>query len=393
MKIRLINTYEPVNTFYRDLIPYLAKMGVEIEVVISKASYRRGRQERWMIQNVKIVYIPNLSLQPKSKFSKILINIQFTLFCFIYLLFGPKVDRNVFLTQPPLFSYFGFWLKKIRQQDYFQVLMDMYPEVAIQSGMLCERSTFSRLLYHLSVVSLKNAEKVIVIGRDMKEKVQEKGVDVDKIQIIPNWSDHIKIRPISRMHNDFRKNQGWQGKYVLLYSGNLGISHYFEDILEICRRFHDKNELIFSFIGKGCRFNEVYNYKKNYHLKNIILLPFQKEDKLSYSLSAGDLHFVSLRRGFTGLVVPSKVYGILAAGRPIVFQGPLESEIACMIEEENVGSVVRLGDKDGLANVICNYMSNKEMTREQGERARHLAETKYSIEKARTSYAKVLGIL
>ena len=123
------------------------------------------------------------------------------------------------------------------------------------------------------------------------------------------------VYPIPAAESRLRRELGLDGKFVVLYSGNMGVSHYFDDLLEVIRRCQDEAKLHFVFIGEGQRRGEIENFFRRHQPRNVSLLLFQPMEQLAESLSLGDVHFVSLRAGFEGLVVPSKVYGALAAGR------------------------------------------------------------------------------
>ena len=390
--IRFLNTFEPVTTMYRDLLPFFAGQGCRVEVVLNRAQYRAGRDPTWIVPGVQVRWMPHFGLQPQTRFAKSLLMLAYMVFGALHTLLGPRVDKNVFLTQPPLFGLWGYVHQRLRGQGYYQVLMDIYPDLAIEARVLKRDSAAARILNHLSRFALRNADGVIVIGRCMEERVVEMGVDPARIAFIPNWTDEGAIVPIVPEKNPFRREQGWQEKLIVLYSGNIGTSHYFDDILEVSLRMREMANVVFAFIGTGQRLGEIEAYKRRHGLKNIVLLPFQRQEVLAHSLSAGDVHFVSLRSGFEGLVVPSKAYGVLAAGRPILYQGPSRSEIARLIAENDIGCVVPLGDSEALHQALLAYIRDPALRKRQGERARRLAETHYSREAARSRYALLLGI-
>jgi colanic acid biosynthesis glycosyl transferase WcaI len=388
--VRLFNTVEPVTTFYRDLIPYWEQRGWQVHVVISRVVYRVGRDEAWRSSQTKVRYTPAWELTAQGRLPKLFIMLAYIFFAALFSLFGPRVDRNVFLTQPPLFFIWGWVLQKLRRQPYYIVLMDLYPDVAIQDGLLAERSLLTRFLLTLSRFGLRHADGLIVIGRCMAQRLVQLGIRQDRIHIIPNWTNEEKVRALPHAENGFRQQMGWQDKFVILYSGNIGTSHYFDDLLEVCNRLREREDVRFVFIGQGQRRREVEHFQAQRQLKNIQILPFQPQKKLTESLGAGDLHFVSLRSAFTGLVVPSKSYGILAVGRPILYQGETDGEIARLIQEENVGQVVALGQPEQLEASILAYLNNPDLASEQGVRARKLAESRYSKEVACARYVEVL---
>jgi glycosyltransferase involved in cell wall biosynthesis len=390
--VRIFNTVEPVAPLYRDLIPHWLALGWRVEVMMSRAEYRANSDKVWLTKGVKIRWIPGFGLKAHKKGAKFIIMLSYFVFTSLKSLFGQDVDRNLFLTQPPLFFLWGAILKKLRKQPYFVVLMDLYPDVAIQAKLLRAGSFFAKLLTRISRYGLSRADGVIAIGRCMKQRLLNYGVAEERIRLITNWTNPDAIRTISNEKNSFRQEKGWQKKFVVLYSGNIGVSHYFDDILKVSLQFRQHPDILFVFTGYGQRLSEIKSFKKKHNLENIKLLPFQDRDKLSLSLSAGDIHFVSLRAGFEGLVVPSKIYGILAVGRPVIYQGDARGEIAHLIKEEDVGLVVPIANPGELAEAILTYLNDPLLALNQGSKARRLAETQYNSRLACEKYSQALKI-
>lgn len=388
--IRLFNTVEPVTSMYRDIIPYWQALGWQVEVVISRAEYRAGRPKRWINPNIRVYWAPCLGLRAERPLSKLLIMLLYMVYSALLTLFGPNVQRNLFLTQPPLFFAWGAVLSRLRKQPYYIVLMDLYPDVAVQAGVLPDRGLLTRILLKVSRFGLQRATGVFVIGRDMRERLIAIGIKPARLYFVPNWADQEAIVPITPKDNRLRCRMGWQGKFVLMYSGNIGVSHFFDDILEVSRRLRHLPDLLFVFIGRGRKLAQIERFQAQHSLKNLLILPFQPQDHLADSLSAGDLHFVSLRDNFTGLVVPSKVYGVLAAGRPLIYQGRSDGEIARLVEQEDIGLVTPLNDPDRLEQAILSYMRDPDLVARQGRQARQLARDQYGKQEACHRYAVVL---
>ena len=390
--VRLFNTFVPaVTTFYKDLVPYWEALGWRVEVVVSRAEYRAGRSKAWMSPETQVRWTTSFGMDAQGRLSKLIIMLTYIVSAAFYSLFGAHADRNLFITHPPLFYLWGYILRLLRKEPYYVVLMDLYPEVAIQDGLFAEGSFMARFLSRVAHFGLKNADGVFVIGRCMHELVLEIGVEAERIHFIPNWGDQDAIQRVPTEQIQFREEQGWQEKFVVLYSGNIGTSHYFDDVLEVARRLQERSDLLFVFIGHGHRRKEIEAYKDLHQLDNIELLPFQPQDRLPVTLSAGDLHFVSLREGFAGLVVPSKIYGIMAAGRPTLYQGVSWGELALMIDEEACGCVAPLADPDQLQSLLLAYLRDADMLRRQGEKARRLIEGRYGTIHACESYTAVLA--
>ena len=392
-RIRLFNTVTPVNTFYHDLIPCLEQAGSCLEVVISRAEYRPGRENTWRGEQTEVHWTPTWGTSMNGRVGRLFILVAYILSAAAHTLIGHEVDYNVFLTQPPLFYVWGYFLKRLRHQPYFVVIMDLYPDVALEAAKLNADSRIARFLNRVARFGLEQAEGVIVIGRQMRQRVIDKGVTPERVHVIPNWADEEAIRPLAHAENSFRAAQGWTDKFVILYSGNMGIAHYFDDILETSWRMRDDKRVIFAFIGHGRRLAEIEAFKSTHGLENIIILPFQPQANLAQSIGSADVHFVSLRAEYSGLMVPSKAYGILAAGCPVIYQGAREGEIACLIHEEEVGIYVSIGDTLGLQQAIEAYLVDPELCRRHGICARHLIESTYSRQAALMRYAQMLGVV
>ncbi len=389
--LRIFNMVEPVTSMYPDLIPYWQSLGWQVEVVLSRAQYRTNRPEYWINNCSRVHWTPGFGHQHGRPLGRLLIMLAYIIYATLLSLFGPKVDHNLFLTQPPLFFAWGAMLQRLRHQPYTIVLMDLYPDVTIQAGFLAKGGLIAALLLRLSGYGLRRADRVIAIGRCMQERLVALGIEASRIAVIPNWADEKVIVPLLHTDNSFRKQMGWQEKFVVMYSGNIGVSHYFADILQVARRLRNRSELVFAFVGDGRRRPEIERFMAKHQLSNIKLLPFQPQSQLAQSLGAGDLHFICLRPGFTGLVVPSKTYGVLAAGRPVLFQGEKDGEIARLIDEEDIGHVVTPGDETGLEKAILTYLNDPSLTRRQGENGRRLAIGRYNKQVAQFAYTALLS--
>ena len=222
----------------------------------------------------------------------------------------------------------------------------------------------------------------------MAERVASLGVDERRLNVLPNWANVDHVRPVAHATNALRHAHGLTDKFVVMYSGNHGVSHRFDDIVEVARRFQRRREIVFLFVGRGARASEIRRAAAS--LGNIRCLDFQPYSRLSESLGMGDLHFISLRNGFEGLVVPSKAYGVLAAGRPLLYQGDARGEVARMIHEDELGAVVAQGDVDQLTLEIERAYKDVAWRCDIGLRARRVAEAKYGHESYYAAYRKAL---
>jgi len=389
MKVRFFNTFDTAAPFFRTLLPHLASRGHEVEAVLARQQYRPGGLQA-VNADYRIRQVPTVEMSLGGRGGKLSIAASYSLAAAAVSLPSRWPDVDVFLTQPPLFTAWGRVLRALHRRPYCIVGMDLYPWVAIEAGVVPRRSVRARVAESLAVASLEGASRFIAIGRCMVDRVTGFGISPGRIRMIPNWADTDVIRPVARESNPLRAEHGLEGKFVVMYSGNLGVSHYFDDLLEVACRLRRLPDWVLLFVGSGSRLQEVQDRSRELGLENVRFLGYQDYELLSESLGMGDVHFVSLRPGFEGLVVPSKTYGVLAAGRPVVYQGSATGEIARMLEETETGTVVGIGDVEELEKAILQAYEDPAGRESVGQRARRVAEERYSPGPGVQAYAEVL---
>jgi glycosyltransferase involved in cell wall biosynthesis len=280
----------------------------------------------------------------------------------------PHADVVVTKTDPPMLLVLGPLLRLIKGSTLIHWAQDLYPEVAEEVGVFGKGGIIARVIRGLSTVSLKAHHRIISVGRCMSDRLIRRGIVPERIILIPNIGMEDDIRPVSRDSNPFRVQHGIpEGTLVVEYSGNLGRAHEFQTVLQAARHLQDRGEVVlFLFIGEGPSLPGVQERAQVLGLRNVRFLPPQPGSVLSLSLGAGDLHLVTMKEGMSGLVVPSKFYGILAAERPCLFVGPLDSEVVRIIGEVGCGMAFPNGDAEGLADAISAYRMNQERVNVDG---------------------------
>lgn len=267
----------------------------------------------------------------------------------------PRTDFVVTMTDPPMLVVAGLAMKFFKRNRVIHWAQDLYPEVAEELGVLPRGNAVTNLLRRLSTEALVRGDAVVAIGRCMASRLTARGVSYAKISIIPNWAP--PIQSLDRSNNPFRRTHELEGQFVVVYSGNMGLAHEFDTVLDAAESLRGQR-VVFLFIGEGPRRVEVEAATRLRGIDNIRFLPSQPPEKLSESLSAADAHLVTMRSNLCGLVVPSKVYGVLAAGRPCLFVGPADSEAARLIRETDSGFVVEPGQSAQLASEILDWAGN-----------------------------------
>jgi glycosyltransferase involved in cell wall biosynthesis len=245
----------------------------------------------------------------------------------------------------------------------------------------------------------QQADRIVVLSRDMREKCLNWGLPDEKITIIPNWADTTQIRP-EKARNEFRTRHGLDDKFVVMYSGNLGYAHQLEPLLLAAAQLQSRPEIQFVMVGEGVQKARLERMAGELNLSNIRFLPYQAREELSQSLSAADVHFLSMHPHMADCLMPSKLYGILASGTPIVAACPSQSELADIIQDFDVGIVCDAGepcrnsyDKQlgkRLADAIAHFADHPEKAERMGVAARLLAVEKYDRKIQTALFAELL---
>jgi glycosyltransferase involved in cell wall biosynthesis len=222
-----------------------------------------------------------------------------------------------------------------------------------------------KIMMWLDKFSCKRADKVIVVGRDMVETLKDrfKGKKVPNYAFINNWIDEEEIYPLPADHGKvtaFKRKYGLENKFVIMYSGNLGLYYDLENLMHVIKKFKNRDDVAFAFVGEGSIRDKLVLYKEKFNLENVTFIPYQDKADLIYSLNAGDVHWCINAKGIKGVSVPSKLYGIMAAGKPIL--GVLEqgSEARLIIEEAKCGYVTEPGNYEEIEAIIERFLNEKE---------------------------------
>jgi len=305
-------------------------------------------------------------------------------------------DQVIVVTNPPTLPFLAAAACALRGAKCAVLIYDVYPEALVAAGIGSPGSPWVRFLDWLHRRLYRSVERVIVLGRDMRTLVQAKiNRPGPPVVIIPNWADLSGIRPSSRSENPLLRELGLLEKFVIEYSGNMGRTHDLEGLVECARILKGREDVHFLFVGSGAKAAWLNQAVKGEGLKNVTILPPQPRDELHISFTACDIAVISFVPGMAGVSVPSRMYDVIAAGKPILAVADAESELALLIQEEGVGWVVETSMPALIAEAVVNAKSDSDALRHMGERARRAAEEKYSydsvIQKFRTLLEEMSG--
>jgi glycosyltransferase involved in cell wall biosynthesis len=269
-------------------------------------------------------------------------------------------------------------------------MQDVFPETAIALGVKGVGVWVGWALQRMRDASLRHAALNIALGEKMAEYLVQRGGRLDKVRIIHNWVDDEAIVPVPAVQSRLRKQWGLAGKFVVGYSGNMGRAHEFETVLQAAEQLKLETDVVFLFIGGGNQKSYLENETIKRALTQVVFKPYQDREALPDSLGVADVHLVSLRPELEQFILPSKFYGIAAAGRPVIFIGDPGGEIAGIIRTAHCGAVVRPQESVELARIVRRLRDDEKLRSEWGSNARQLIEDRYSRRQALNLWRSLL---
>lgn len=323
-------------------------------------------------KGIEILTVRNTAFSHKSFLGRVLNYLTYFFLSFFASFSLKKPDIIITLTDPPIIGLVGLWLAFRFRVPLVISVRDIFPEAA--SGLEGSRNRiFDFLLDRLNRFCFNKAKCVVALGKNMRRcLIENKGVNPDKISIIPDWADCAKISPVSK-NNSFSQKGNLAGYFVVMYSGNLGASSGLEFVIESAHLLKDYQDIIFVFIGEGIMKGKLICGANNYNLKNVRFFPYQPYEELSYSLSSADVFVIPLKKGLARYSLPSKIYMILASSRPYIACVEDESEITEMTRKFHCGLLSQPEDAVGLAEKILRFYKDRDSLVNMGKNARGAA--------------------
>ena len=299
-------------------------------------------------------------------------------------------DTIVPMTDPPMLSLIVVPIARLKDCRIINWLQDLYPEVALAVGTPFLRPIVAKFIKVIRDRSLRAADCNVVIATAMAERVSTLDVKKEHIRVIHNWVDDHTLSPIPAHENPLRRAWGLEDKFVVGYSGNLGRVHDIDTILLASAELVDC-QIVFLCIGGGAQYEALKDTVEKRRLTQLFrFMPYQSETDLPYSLSAADVHWLSHKPEFEGLVFPSKFYGIAAVGRPIIAITSRQSELAKLVSQYQCGLVVEQGDGKTLALELKGLKAAPELCSAMGAHARAMLEARFTRAQAIDAWAQTL---
>ena len=362
-----------------DLAEHLAEDGFEVHVMCSAGHYLSGSMDVPLEETHNGVHIHRVRA---TAFGRDTVMGRLTDYASFFLqvlwrvLTGPRYDYVVTLTTPPLIALVATIARMVRGQSYGIWSMDLHPDAEVAVGMLNPTQALTRFLHALNNWAYRRADFVVDLGPYMKQRLRDKGVSDERLHTIPVWNKKDEVYPIPDDENSLVDEVGLDDKFVIMYSGNAGLGHRFDEVLAAMKHFDGHPEIYFLFVGSGPRKEEIVEFAETHDLSNFQYLPYFPREQIKYSLSLADVHVLTLYNSMAGVAVPGKLYGILAAGKPVLMLGPEASDSAETILEHDVGVVVdpqREKDATGrFIDAVETLYEDEDRRRSMGERGREV---------------------
>lgn len=364
-----------VGQHMHDAAAEMARRGWRVVVYTARRGYDDPAQKydrRETRDGVEIVRLPLSSFGKKSIGLRLLAAMFFVAQCVARGVFLRGLDRVLVSTSPPLAGLAAIALKRLRRVTIKFWVMDLNLDQLIALGKVDPKSLQARLMMWMNRRLVSDAADIVVLDRYMADRLPDSDAVRDKTHVFPPWPHDEHLEPIDHADNPFRAEHGLGDKLVLMYSGNMGIGHPIGPLLECARRLESSlPNVCFMFIGGGVRKAEVERVVKEQKPTNVMSLPYQPLDRIKYSLSAADVHMVTMDDEGVGYFHPCKVYGAMAVARPILFAGPERCHVTDLIDAYGIGWSGPPDDVDTLVRTIEQVAAADEATlRAKGRAAR-----------------------
>ena len=371
-----------VGQHMHDAAAEMVKRGFRVKVLASGRGYEDSSKvyaPRETMDGVEVRRLPLSSFGKSSILIRLIGGISFTLQCILSGIFTKGMTHMLVSTSPPMCPFAAVVISLFRKVHITYWVMDLNPDQMVALGKLKESSFFVKVFDWLNRRILNRSRAVVAMDRFMADRLNRKVDITEKLVVSPPWPHEDHIEPVLHDENPFRKEHELDGKTVIMYSGNLSIASPVTTILEAARRLEEIDDLLFLFIGGGLGKKEVDELIVKENPPNIRSLPYQPIERLRYSLSAADVHLVSVGQDIVGICHPCKIYGSMAVSRPILLLGPNPCHVSDIIDGQEIGWSLEYGDVDRAEQIIRDiYACSHEQRQQMGRRAREVVDQRFT---------------
>jgi len=383
-----------VGQHMHDAAAEMARRGWRVRVITANRGYDDASikyDNREVRDGVEIRRVPFSSFGKASIPVRALAMCIFMCFCLFAGLFTRNVKLLLVTTSPPMCGFVAGLVHSLRRTPLAYWVMDLNPDQMIALGKMREKSLAARMLNAMQRFVCKRSRKIVVLDRFMGERLLKKIDVADRMTVMPPWPHEDTLELVEHEDNWFREKHGLNGRFVVMYSGNHAYSSPVDTVVDAAIEMQDDPDMYFMFIGGGNGKKDVERAIAEHEPKNIVSLPYQPFKDLRYSLSAADIHVVSVGDGVVGAVHPCKIYGAMAVARPILLVAPDPCHASEIIREQRVGWHIPLGDTALAIETLREIARTpKEELRAMGERAKAFIDRDMNMVQLRGAFCDIL---
>ena len=339
----------------------------------------------------KIDLIISPAYDRSTKLKRIISWIKYLIFISRMILCSKKTDGFLLTTNPPILCAWFWLLSRFRHQPYIVLVYDIHPDVFVMMGIFSINNPVVKMWHWMNNKVYRDAKAVATLGKHMASKLSRQyDIDLDKLYVTHPWVDTEVIKPIAYKKNPLVKEFSPETKHIVLYSGNMGISHDIGSILEVAKRLNNRDDILFLFVGGGEKWQDAIDFKNRHNLDNVKVYPYQSESQLPYSMALSSISIVTLDKGAEKLMVPSKVFYYMAAGSAVIGICQGENELLDVIEGNECGLCVQPNNPTILAKTIEDLIKDKVILGQYRMNARQAAVDLYSRKRAVEKFISIL---
>jgi glycosyltransferase involved in cell wall biosynthesis len=335
-------------------------------------------------EGVRILRANGTRFRPRRLAGRVLNYLTYFVSAAVASLAVGRQDVVVSLTDPPIVGLLALWTARRTGAKFVFLCEDIFPEVAVLAEGF-NNPLVNRTLDRINRYLLAHADAIVALGPRMQQRlIDEKGADPARMTVIHNWADCEAIQPAAK-DNAFSRTNGLADRFVVMHSGNVGLSQNLDVLLDAAERLRGRDDVVFAIVGDGSTRRTLEADAARRGLTSVRFLPYQPKALLDQSFAAADVFLVSLKAGLEGYIVPSKIYGILAAGRPFIAAVDPTSEVAAIARESQCGLIAAPGNAEALASSVLALYDDRAELAAMGRRAREAAWT-YDRRRAVSAY-------
>jgi glycosyltransferase involved in cell wall biosynthesis len=378
-----------------DLCEHLSRRGHAVHVLCSRGRYDPGANttgrpaRRETVAGVRVKRIAATGFAKRGRLGRLADYASFHVLTGAHVLAtGWRYDAVITLTTPPLIGLSAAALRRLGLTRHLVWSMDLHPECEFALGLLRPSSLPGRALAGLSALEQRSADACVAIGPCMRHRLAEKGVAPEKLHVIPIWGHDAPATDVQVAA--LKRRWDLDGRFVVMYSGNAGLMHTFDAVCEAARILRDDERFAFVFVGGGRRIGEIARWGESHGLSRLGIRAYVPRAHLGASLRVGDVHLITMRQEAVGTVVPSKLAGVMAVGRPVVYVGPDRGAAAEAIRQAGCGFVVSPREPGALVQRLRQLADDPGLRDRFGRAGRAAFERAYSPEVNCAAWAELI---